>query len=349
MVKAIFVCGTSKTSFIIGLGLKLKQEGYNVGYFKPFGEVTEIGDKALQHLDSDVIAIKELFALEDALHDISPVTYSDLHLKKLIKRGKNEILKEIDGAFAKIKENRDIVLVEGHNSAATGFFLDLQAPVLAKRFNADVILVAKHSDTFLEDLLVSTVFFKKEVQKISTVLNGVPKKYIEESKNALGFLLEKEGLNSLGIIPYEEELTIPTVNEIHEILESKIVAGEKHLDKQVRHIMVGAMSSDAAIKHFRKYVDKAVITGGDRGDVCLAAMETSVSCLILTGNLMPSPRVISDARNKGVPILMVGSDTFTTAKKLDTHVWRVKPGDKQKLNYITGIFNKHVNWKAIIQ
>jgi BioD-like phosphotransacetylase family protein len=39
--------------------------------------------------------------------------------------------------------------------------------------------------------------------------------------------------------------------------------------------MVGAMSAENALSYFRRKAHKVVITGGDRPDIQLAALETS--------------------------------------------------------------------------
>ena len=58
--------------------------------------------------------------------------------------------------------------------------------------------------------------------------------------------------------------------------------------------------------YFRRKPNKAVITGGDRADIQLAALETSTRCLILTGNLYPSPAVLNRAEELCVPVLLTG-------------------------------------------
>ena len=44
-------------------------------------------------------------------------------------------------------------------------------------------------------------------------------------------------------------------------------------------------------------------------DIQLAALETSTSCLILTGNIYPSPSVLNRAEELCVPVLLTKLDT----------------------------------------
>jgi len=74
------------------------------------------------------------------------------------------------------------------------------------------------------------------------------------------------------------------------------------------------MTAEAALSRFRKQINKAVITGGDRTDIQLAALETSTTCLILTGNLHPSPLIVKQAEEFGVAILLVPLNTIETVE-----------------------------------
>ena len=53
----------------------------------------------------------------------------------------------------------------------------------------------------------------------------------------------------------------------------------------------------------RKARNKAVITGGDRADIQLAALETSTKCIVLTGDLYPNAIILARAQECGVPIV----------------------------------------------
>jgi BioD-like phosphotransacetylase family protein len=67
----------------------------------------------------------------------------------------------------------------------------------------------------------------------------------------------------------------------------------------------------------RRSVDKVFITGGDRADLVLMALETAPSAVILTGNIYPSAQVTATAERRGVPLLLVGEDTYTTVTRLE--------------------------------
>jgi len=92
--------------------------------------------------------------------------------------------------------------------------------------------------------------------------------------------------------------------------------------------MVGAMNVDSALAHFRRQPNKAVITGGDRPDIQLAALETSTRCLILTGNLPPNPLIIGRAKSEAC---QSSSPTMIRLEPLNSsRVSSARPGSIKK-------------------
>ena len=58
----------------------------------------------------------------------------------------------------------------------------------------------------------------------------------------------------------------------------------------------------------------AVVTGGDRTELQMAALETSTHCLILTGRIPPKEIIIERAESLEIPVLSVDTDTLTTVE-----------------------------------
>jgi BioD-like phosphotransacetylase family protein len=127
-----------------------------------------------------------------------------------------------------------------------------------------------------------------------------------------------------GILARDTVLRSISVDELAEELNGGVLCGQEGLDEMVESFMVGAMGSAAALRHFQRKANKAVITGGDRGDIQLAALETSTRCLILTGNLRPSVRVLGKAAEQGVPIILVKEDTLTVTGRVEAAIGHVR-------------------------
>jgi uncharacterized protein len=102
-------------------------------------------------------------------------------------------------------------------------------------------------------------------------------------------------------------LSSVTIAEIVEELSGTVLSAEENVDQIAESFMVGAMGQDKAMRFFRRRPRKVVVTGGDRSDVQLAALETDTRALVLTGDLPPSAHVLSRAEELGVPMVLVAS------------------------------------------
>ena len=140
-----------------------------------------------------------------------------------------------------------------------------------------------------------------------------------------------------------------TVAELVEVLEPEVLT--EHIDPAalVETLTVGAMTAEAALSRFRKQTNKAVVTGGDRVDVQLAALETSTICLILTGNLRPSPLVIKQADEFGVAVLLVRTNTIETVEAIERIFGKTRLGQTVKLQQFETLLAKHVDLDRLYQ
>ena len=92
----------------------------------------------------------------------------------------------------------------------------------------------------------------------------------------------------------------------------------------------------------------AVVTGGDRADIQLAALETSTQCLILTGHLAPQPFIVSRAEDLEIPILSVDLDTLTTVEIIDRAFGQVRLQETIKINCARELFGNHCEVDRLI-
>jgi BioD-like phosphotransacetylase family protein len=122
------------------------------------------------------------------------------------------------------------------------------------------------------------------------------------------------------------------------LLNAEVLTKHPREQALVENMTVGAMTADAALSRFRKYSNKAVITGGDRTDIQLAALETSTTCLILTGNLRPSPLIVKQAEEFGVAILLVRKNTMETIEA--SACLRQGPPGETKTQTVPGLLDK---------
>ena len=179
-------------------------------------------------------------------------------------------------AYQRVAKDKDLVIIEALHESCLGASLNLSAADLAKAFESHLLLLSTNNrDTALDEILFEKFCIAQRGAQISGVMfNRVRNTFDGRIRNVFIPTLEKQGIRVWGIIPESTILTAPTVKELVDALGGDVLCGEKNLSNLVERYLVGAMTQDAAIHYFRSAPRKAVITGGDRPDIALAALET---------------------------------------------------------------------------
>jgi len=108
------------------------------------------------------------------------------------------------------------------------------------------------------------------------------------------------------------------------------------------------MNVNSALKYFRKGKHMAVVTGGDRTDIQMAALETSTHCLILTGKIPPQPLIVNRAEELEIPILSVDLDTLTTVEIIDRAFGQVRLRESIKAQCIQQLMAEHFDIERLM-
>lgn len=337
-----------KTAFCVGLILKLQEEGLKVGYFKPLDwQVTLKGGRTV---GEDALLMKHVLKLKEPVDLITPILLEYQYLDQYSPQQTASLSDKINAAYQQISKGKDLMVMEALHEPCLGASLNLSAVELAKRLNSELLLVSTtYRDTAVDEILFEHLHVAKEgTECAGVVFNRVRKPIDKRLKNVVVPTLEKQGVQVWGLIPETTPLTAPTVKELAETLGGKLLCGEENVSNMVERYLIGAMTQESAIRYFRKAPGKAVITGGDRSDIALAALETDTSALILTGDLYPDVRVLARAKEKGVPVIVVSYDTFTTMERTRDITGKIKIGDEKRINLAKELVSKYVDWKGLL-
>ncbi len=336
--------GSGKTAICLALALKARERGASVSYFKPVWTPSGIG----MGTDDDAVLMKEVLGLAQPLERISPFTASAHYLARY--EDPARALEAIRQGFEEAAKGADVVIVEGTNWPYVMMSLGLDATALAKVFGSTAVLVSKVINDYSLDaaLVMCRHIATEKVPLAGVIFNNVPRTLLDKTKGMYGPNLKKSGIEVLGVVPRSTELSSPTVAEFQEVLGAEILTGEEHLDRVVEDILIGAMTLESAHNYLRRATNKAVITGGDRSDLALAALETSTSVLILTGGLYPNVNVLSRAAEKSVPVMLVHYDTYTAAEKLHDVTRKIRPGDEDAIAVARQNLERFCDWKTLL-
>jgi BioD-like phosphotransacetylase family protein len=201
------------------------------------------------------------------------------------------------------------------------------------------------------DSIDDIIFFLDTMKMSDVKLRGVIINKVhdpEDFQQTHAKTIKDLGLDILGIVPFQADLSCSSVAYISDRLFAKIIAGEDGLNKVVKNIFVGAMSANAALRSpkFHKG-NKLIITAGDRVDMMLAALDSDTTCIILTNNILPPSNIISKATDRNIPLLLVAADTYQIAQQIDNMEPLLTPRETDKIDLLERLVKEHVEMKKL--
>jgi hypothetical protein len=256
---------------------------------------------------------------------------------------------QLADTFQRAAEGKDVMLVEGGGSLRDGYCIGFQAPRVAEMLDARVLVVVKfrRQMRMVDDALGAKFFLGDHF--LGAVLNWVPVTDMEFVTRVAVPYLEQHGVPVLGVLPERPQLAAISVSELAETLRAEILAGASHGEALAETMTVGAMGGPEALSRFRMYQNKAVITGGDRSDIQLAALETSTVALILTGNLRPAASILQLAEQQGVAVLLVGMNTLETLEAIERVYGKTRLGQASKLASFEALMHEHMDMGRLVE
>ena len=356
MSKAIYIATSDQNSgkSIITLGLMsiLIGKTAKVGYFRPIVEDFVDGE-----LDNHIETVLSYFDLDIKFEDAYAITKSKLIKKK--NKGKiGEVLDLIIEKYKKLEERFDFVLVEGTSFTGEGTSIELDLNVLiAKNLGIPTIIIGSGVGKTLEELvdslyLVYDSFKVKEVEVLSVFANKVQPENIELVTKSLQKSLPSNVL--VNTIPIISSLDNPTMQEIVNELDAKVLFGENYLNNEIGHFSVGAMQLHNYLVHLND--NALVITPGDRSDIILGALQANesvnyptISGIILTGNIVPEESILKliEGLSAIVPIIAVDGGTYHITNKIGAIRSEIYANNTHKIETSITTFEKYVDNEAL--
>lgn len=314
---ALYVTSTSenagRTMLCAGLAKFWLNSGKVVGYLK-----LEVPAAKAAGAVGDASFMAKLLASEDAVTSLA---------------GSSQTLK---ADYARLSPGKNVVIVEG-------LTLDLSKG-LPEAIDARVLVVHDYA------LPLSTALpeYKKLGKRLlGIVLNKVPQNKLEAARSQAAKDLGPAGIKLLGTIAEDRLLAALSVAELAEVVQGKILNNPENSGELVENFMLGALAYDSGIDYFNRKNNKAVVLKGDRPDMQLAALQTSVKCLIISGGVAPIPMVAIQARDKKVPLILAAGDNLSLVAGIENAVSRAKFAEPQKLPRLLEIMNGSLDMKAL--
>lgn len=323
---------SGKSATVLGIAHQLKHQGLDIAYGKPLGDAMKVDGK-----EADVDLIAQVLGLPvDRIHP----TLLYLDQETINKRLGGEDSKDYQADLRQYVGSGDLALLEAPATFGEGNLFDLCLRQIVEVLDGSVLLVARFHP---QDLVDSLLAGKRELgdRLAGVLINDIPQDELDLAETRIRPYLERRGIPVLGMIPRSSILRSVSVRQLVQQLQAEVLCRGDRLDLMVESLTIGAMNVNSALKYFRKGTNMAVVTGGDRSDIQLAALETSTNCLILTGQIAPQPFILSRAEDLEIPILSVDLDTLSTVEIIDHAFGHVRLYEPIKINCIQQLMVEH--------
>ncbi len=331
----------------------------HVAVFRPI-----INDHEGDSRDHDIDLLLQEFKLDIPYE--RTYTYTLGEARELINSGRHAILLEnVLQKFKQLQEEYDFVFCQGTDFLGkdAAFEFELNADI-ASNLGTPMLLVVNGNSKPNGELLSSTqmtidTLGEKGVELVAVIVNRFTGSAAEAEnvKSSLVCRVHCSRPLLIYLIPEEESLGNPTVNDVRKWMNAQVLYGQGRLEAQVEDYVVAAMH----IANFLEYLQKGslVITPGDRSDIILSSLASrlspaypDISGILLTGGLLPSPsvhRLIEGWSDVPLAVLSVKENTFKTARRLMELHGRIFPEDVRKIATAQGLFETNVNTEELRQ
>jgi len=356
MSKAIYIAATESDSgkSLVSLGLlrMMLTKSSKVGYFRPI-----INQEKYSDFDDHTNTAIKFFNLDIDYNDC--FAYKQSEVVELLSEGKaDDVIHNIIKKYKNLEAKYDYVLVEGTDFSGEVGSTELDVNLMiAKNLGIPSLIVGsgngKKKKDFINTMqLTYNSFISKEVDVIGLIANKIEVDEIDYIKKELQKSFPKN--LQIDIIPKIEFLSYPTVKEVVQALNGRVLFGEQFLDNAIGSYSTGAMQLR---NYLTRIKDKAlIITPGDRADIILGALQANASSnypkiagIILTGSLIPEESILKliEGVQSTVPIISVDGGTFGISNKIGSVKSKIYSTHSKKILLSLDTFDKYVNAEGL--
>jgi phosphate acetyltransferase len=339
---------SGKSLVALGVMEMLSRRIRNLGFFRPV--IPDVAE------DNNIQLISRRYHLtlpHDALF-----AYRRSEAQKFYAAGRHEVLlATMVNKFRGLEQQCKFVLCEGTDyiGASSAFEFDINADA-ASNFGCPVLAVVNGRDKTPPEILDAIRTARESFrEKGCAVLAVIANRVVGNTMESLAALVadERKAGNPVYLIPESPRLGKPTVGEVANGLNARVLRGGKNeLNREIHDFKVAAMT----LPHVLDYIEEGtlLIAPGDRSDVILGALAASlsdrfpkISGLLLTGGLAIEPQVLRLIEGfRGVmpvPIISVETDTYTTAMNAGAIRPALTLENTRKIAAALGLFENHVD------
>jgi phosphate acetyltransferase len=334
----------------LGLLELLSRRIGDVGYFRP---VVRSGPGTDPRTD----LVQQRFGVENDSSELFAFTSDEVaHL--LAEGDSDEVFKTILERAKRLEQRHPFVVYDGTDYTGTAAALEFEFNAqVANHLGAPVLAVVNGNDRSPEDVIDALRIARESLLAegctlAATIVNRVHPAHLDVVRDLLDRSLHGE---PVWAIPEEPLLGMPTVQEIADALDVRFLNPEPvDLSREVTSIKIAAMSLPNVLDHVQE--GALLMVPGDRPDVVVGALASRLStsypnmaAMVITGGLDLHPNItklLDGLAGIPVPMLAVGTDTYTTAQLVMSVPAVIRPDTERKIATALGLFEEHVDTAA---
>lgn len=361
MTRPIFVAATDqhigKTTTTLGLLAAFQRKGVNVGYCKPMGqEFVQIGDACVDK-DAALFAETMPFKLEPELH--SPVLTASGLTADFIENPHryNYLRPRIENAGRILKQRHELMIFEGTGHPGVGSIVGLSNAEIARMLGAGVILVLKGGigNTYDRMAMSKSMFDVAGVPLLGVIVNKVRPEKLEKIEYYLTKRFAQDGIEILGIVPFEKELGYPLLSTIVKDLQAEMLTDNDNIDCLVEDIVVGSLMDMDKLKPDTQYL---LVVSVSRLQAALEnlkaiwqrqAMMPNLIGVMLSGPKSPDKKELAFFISHGIPVAKTKYDTYETIIKISHLEVKLNTKAPHKIDRAIQLFAERVNLDRIAE
>ena len=285
--------------------------------------------------------------LAEPVDTICPLVMSDETVAQMLRGRLTDARERVLEAFKRVSDGKDCVVVVGMGRLSAGLACGYSMEQFIRDVQARLLVVERYrwpAET-LDGILQMKSHMPEQFGGV--IFNRLQPSTLTQINRSVRPFLKAQGVEIFGAVPDDVVLNAVPIGDLVAALGGKVLCGGDRLDGLIENFSIGAMNPDAALHFFQGVANKAVITGGDRADLHLAALQTSTRCLVLTGGLYPNGRILARAEELGVPVLLVSQETSATVEVCERLHGQTSLHSERKIARAYEVLDKNVDWDLL--
>lgn len=347
---------SGKSAIALGMMRIFSRSMRRLAIFRPIIRDPQPGER-----DAEISLLLEHFKLDMKYEDTFACTQSEA--REIINRGsRNLLLEKIIRKYRQLIDSYDFTLCMGTDFPGrdTVFEFELNAEIAAN-LGCPVLLAASGFEASAAEIGDSLKLVRQSLETwaVDVIAMIISRSSLNQTElDGLRNALRRDERDALVYaIPNDLTLGRPTLRDVKNGMDAEVLAGADLLETQIDDYLVGAMHLDNFINYLKP--DQLVITPGDRADILLGAIASTLSGtspriagVLLTGGLRPqeSIRKLIDGVSAAspLPVLFSKKHTYRAITLLQQISGVIEPGDDRRISAALNLFEQHVNGQEIV-